>query len=574
MKKLLVLLVMLSMVFTLITGCNESSTGKTDETTAGTTSTKTEATQTSTEPNWPEPNEMPIVEKPIQLTVFTQIGARTAANVGELNNLPALKDYEELTNIEVDYESIPQNEYENVANLMFASGDLADMVWVYGDFTEKYGVEDDLIIPLDELLQKYGDYWNQWIETLPVIEKTIEDSDGKVRMVPIISPEASAFPSRGFLIRQEWLDRLELDYPETIEEFYDVLVSFKENDPAGEGKTIPLSLKAKYELNSTFGIWGTSMYNFYPIDGKVQYGPITNAFKDALAWYAKIYEEGLLFKEYALYDSRVFDANMLDNTGCFYGGIDQFQAVLGPTGKYVAKAEEPGDLVLNDVFYPLKPIKGPDGTFYQTSTNIRNDSVAVKQGLAITKNCKYTKEAIKWLDYTLSQEATMLLKYGPKGKYWDINEEGYAMYLKDDDGKITPLKDIESYAIGFNRSLPMVINVHYGKTFPFTPEDLIGIPNKIHDYFGDNLIENYMAVNFSTADFSRQFPVYFKTTQEEQEEITNLTTDIGTYVEENLDRFIMGERKMSEFDDFVKQIKDMNIDRVIEIQQTAFDRIR
>jgi len=90
----------------------------------------------------------------------------------------------------------------------------------------------------------------------------------------------------------------------------------------------------------------------------------------------------------------------------------------------------------------------------------------------------------------------------------------------------------------------------------------------------DNLIENYMAVNFSTADFSRQFPVYFKTTQEEQEEITNLTTDIGTYVEENLDRFIMGERKMSEFDDFVKQIKDMNIDRVIEIQQTAFDRIR
>ena len=48
--------------------------------------------------------------------------------------------------------------------------------------------------------------------------------------------------------------------------------------------------------------------------------------------------------------------------------------------------------------------------------------------------------------------------------------------------------------------------------------------------------------------------------------------DIDTYVKESIPKFITGQLSMDEWDGFVKQIKDMNIDRAIELHQAALDR--
>ena len=58
----------------------------------------------------------------------------------------------------------------------------------------------------------------------------------------------------------------------------------------------------------------------------------------------------------------------------------------------------------------------------------------------------------------------------------------------------------------------------------------------------------------------------------ETEEYNALYNDIKTKVDENLDQFIMGVKSMDDWEGFVAELKAMNIDRVLEIQNTALQR--
>ena len=61
-------------------------------------------------------------------------------------------------------------------------------------------------------------------------------------------------------------------------------------------------------------------------------------------------------------------------------------------------------------------------------------------------------------------------------------------------------------------------------------------------------------------------------TQAESDESNSISSDIETYTQENIAKFITGGKSLDEFDDFVATLKDLNIDRLIEIEQAAYDR--
>jgi putative aldouronate transport system substrate-binding protein len=61
-------------------------------------------------------------------------------------------------------------------------------------------------------------------------------------------------------------------------------------------------------------------------------------------------------------------------------------------------------------------------------------------------------------------------------------------------------------------------------------------------------------------------------TAEEGQQYTAIYNDIQTFAHETIPQFITGAKPLSEFDAFVEQIKSMNIDGAIAIQQAALDR--
>ena len=54
-------------------------------------------------------------------------------------------------------------------------------------------------------------------------------------------------------------------------------------------------------------------------------------------------------------------------------------------------------------------------------------------------------------------------------------------------------------------------------------------------------------------------------------EKSNIMLDVDTYVNEMLLKFIKGTESMDNYDSFVKTVKDMGIDKVINIYQKATD---
>ena len=60
-------------------------------------------------------------------------------------------------------------------------------------------------------------------------------------------------------------------------------------------------------------------------------------------------------------------------------------------------------------------------------------------------------------------------------------------------------------------------------------------------------------------------------TAEEASELAQIENNIKTYKEEMEAKFISGAESLDNFDAFVEQLKNLGIERAIEIQQKAYD---
>ena len=59
--------------------------------------------------------------------------------------------------------------------------------------------------------------------------------------------------------------------------------------------------------------------------------------------------------------------------------------------------------------------------------------------------------------------------------------------------------------------------------------------------------------------------------EENQDEYANISSEINTYRAEMELKFIRGEETLDNFDQYLENLKSMNIDRLIEIEQEALD---
>jgi ABC-type glycerol-3-phosphate transport system substrate-binding protein len=137
-------------------------------------------------------------------------------------------------------------------------------------------------------------------------------------------------------IRQEWLEHVGLPVPTTTDELTQVLRAFRDNPLNPDNDDVrPMTgfgVRALGAGATNFGmemnLWpfGTSL-NFYHIDGTVTFGPMTEAFEDAVRWLRMLMEEGLIDEEWSV-NERV------DSDGRFMEGISGFMPGIQMTGMH------------------------------------------------------------------------------------------------------------------------------------------------------------------------------------------------------------------------------------------------
>ena len=273
--------------------------------------------------------------KPYDETITMTIG-RTAMPSLELPDGHDMEhnkylDYiKEKLNVEVSYDWIVDSSmYNQKVNLAINSGDLPDVMIVTNKGQLQQLVENDLVADLTGLAEEYfSDYildiYNSYAD------KGLNSCtfDGKVYAIPNLE---AGYSFSYLWVRKDWIDALGAEIPHTLDEVVALAKLFMEKDPGGngEGKTIGIAVNTRVagvynnlgNIDPIFHYFGSFPRQWVRgEDGKLTYGTVTDETKQAMAFVADLYKEGVLDKEFAVRTSDDFNALLLSGKcGIFFG---------------------------------------------------------------------------------------------------------------------------------------------------------------------------------------------------------------------------------------------------------------
>ena len=259
------------------------------------------------------------------------------------------------------FEANTGEDYAQKVSMAIVSNEIPDIMAVSDYETLKQLYENDLIADLTESYENCAsdvikDIYNSYNGR--VFDKAT--FDGKLMAAP--STQYSHGP--GILwLRQDWMDKLGLEPPKTLEDIENILQQFKDknpgNNPEGtEGLVIAPEVVGKsgggYQVNNIFGYFGAYPYQWIDDgNGKAIYGSIQPEMKEALTVLADWYKKGLIDKQMAVrtYDDRKAILTS-GKSGAFFGnwwgGWEVSEATsLNPDAKwtpYVTPFDENGEL--------------------------------------------------------------------------------------------------------------------------------------------------------------------------------------------------------------------------------------
>jgi len=555
-KKIISLIVASLLIVALLAGCDKAEPAQTTPTPSPSGSTAQPSEQPSSEPSkepvkleWPIEPKLPLADSVLELTAFIPSTGAVGANMTSLNDSLAYQEIERLTNIRLACQHPSSVAEKEQFNLMINSNDLTDiMVIISVDSMFIGGVskyaDDGYIVDLTDFLDTYAPNYQALRNTRPSIYKDTMDDQGRVLQFKNIAEDiGKAF--LGFVMREDWMAKAGVtSKPVTYDEWHNALTKMKDYS-----NVAPLLIGAngidRY-FTAGFGIDD----GFINKNGQVVYCPITDEFKQYITLMHQWYSEGLIDPYF--YTRQMFYmewGNLANGDWAAAQSLYTFVDIVEGTGKQV----DP-DFALTGVLAPklnandLRRIPAAmDGSGY----------VSGQSGFVSTA-CKHPEIAIQYFDFFFSEQGAILSGYGIEDQGYTIGSDGrpkVTALINANPDNLTSADAQAYYAIG---SFWPKYSITASSEFEGISQKAIDIQDYwASDYDGDN--------NYAISE-------HITPTEEEANIYATYMADIQTLVDENIVKFITGEKDMSEWDAFINQIKSMGIDDVIRVRQDAVGR--
>ncbi|MEO3944364.1 extracellular solute-binding protein [Gorillibacterium sp. CAU 1737] len=251
--------------------------------------------------------------------------------MGDSNDNNTVTRYlESVTNIRVSHywEAKGDEAFFQRVQMAIDSNDLPDAMVVDREQLERL-IQNDMIEDLTDVFDKFGSSLikNMYRSTEDQV-LTDASRDGKLYALPNVALQADS--ATLLWVREDWLNRLGLSPPETLDDIERIAKAFVEQDPDGNSKRDTVGISGyrnivygqKPHINgfdSVFYAFGAYPGNWIRNEqGEIVYGSVTPETKEALGKLADWYGRGLIDPNFPLY-KETQEPIIASKTGIFFG---------------------------------------------------------------------------------------------------------------------------------------------------------------------------------------------------------------------------------------------------------------
>lgn len=570
-RKTLAAILTAAMTVTLLAGCGnsqpqDSGVGTQEQTKVSEESSQSRQSESRTQEEQPENDGDEFVQTwpdGQKIRWFVR-GSNTTSPYSRFNDLKAIPIIEEKFHVDIEFviANGSNDEIDAQYLAMLTSGDVPDVVcYLHNEaYQGKGGIpglySGGVCMELNDLIENNMPNLKKIFETYPDVARDMRTDDGKYLYFQRINPLESdtdkmSLSDVGLVMRQDWLDNVGMQAPETIDEWYNVLKAFKDMDPNGNGIADEIPFDAASSGLTLFeGAFGISKGAYIdPKTGKVNYGAVTQEYKSFLEEMNKWYSEGLMANAYDeegnLAKSDTLDENIAGDIAGSWKGL-----ASAAEHKIPLIAEKNPNAALAAVPYP----KTKDGEIYIIN---RNFSRVQRETQIISADCEYPEAVAAIIDYMYSDEGSELMLWGEEGVTFEREADG-TRKLTEFGIANTELPD---------GSKPQNYKMYGNQCTGFPAFGLYDINMASREDWYREACRTWCQ-----GDYSINYPKAVSFTEEEQKILNPENSEIDSYIEEMQWKFITGQEPLSNFDTYLANLERMGIKDRIQVYQDAYDR--
>ena len=500
---------------------------------------------------------------------FTIFAANGGSIVEDLMTSSFARWYTEQTNVEVIWDTVTTGA-GSIIQVRIASGDLPDAI--NGNLSDTqiqtYALLDKVFVPLTNSIFNYAPNVVNMLNNYPIARQFSYLPDGEIYSLLRVVDTFNERVTKRAWVYQPWLDLLGIGLPQTTEEFYRMLIRFRDEIPGliGVPEVVPFAgalngnpannEPESYILNS-FVYYDNSTFLEILDNGRLHFVANTEEYREGLRFLNRLYREGLLAPETWTMDRsgllRLTEGgsqNIVGAVSAMYWG--HFTTEAGPIGR---------DLE----FVSIPPLQGPRGV-----RHAMDRGQLVNNGrLVVTTAARNVDLIVQWADWFFDahgqMNAGMTMNYGPENVGWTRAQPGQ-LNRHGQQAQYRLLRPADSR------------NTDNWFMFPPYYESAQFIDSFVDDFMyrkeafgGRETAVNYMP--FSA--LNRRVPfMYFPFEQmDEATRLIDLLRNTATG-EINVwrNRFITGEASLdSDWDAYLTSLNRLGLPRYIEMYQAMYD---
>ena len=509
----------------------------------------------------------PICDEPITLTMMC-----IAAGNQNVEDRIMVSEIEKRFGIKLDITSYSTaEEFVTQLNLAMSTGDLPDLIAPCGSITVNQMRDiskDGYALALNE----YADLMpnmQAMMEEYPAYGKYLTADDGNIYGLGFVEVNEFGRVDRVF-INKSWLSNVGMDAPATVDELYDVLCAFRDQDANGNGDSsdeIPFDYVADnyyddHMLLAAFGLVTDDANYILSLDdsNRIAFGNTSENYKAYLKYMKKLYNEHLI------------------NPECYVGTEDDRKEKISKdlTGFFGAPA--PFAWGGYDISYDagFEWVGGLTSEYNSERTVPLSNTLSSTVVMFVNAETEYPEAAARFIDYWYSEEGEVAAQRGWEGVTMDyeyidaLGGEVATLYCPEGYESTEDYKINKALVVGPFSFCSRTYGTHY-RLLSTASDDIIQSDDAVNAYGWAVLMARGLR---SQGIVEKEVFPNLVYTEEESSTRVSLYNDLTSYIAAQRAEFITDPDKDIDagWDAYVEQLEKIGLSRMLELEQDAFDR--